>query len=90
MAFILKNLAEKYLKNEELGFNKNQGIEYFYAFDIHLNSFVPFYFFAIALQIFIIPLVISNSHLGTFISNALFFTGIFYYSYVTLMGYYCK
>ena len=90
IAFLFKYLAEKYLKNEELGFNRIQGVEFLYAFDIHCNGFVPFYFFSVILQFLLMPIILSSSLMCTFISNGLFLLGILYYSYVTLLGYYCK
>jgi hypothetical protein len=90
LSFLLKNIVEKYLKNEDLGFNRLQGIEYQYAFDIHCNSFVPFYFFSFILQYFFAPLIISDNMISVFISNGLFLIGIIYYGYVTLLGYYGK
>jgi hypothetical protein len=90
IAFLFKNIAEKYFKNEELGFNRTQVVEFLYAFDIHCNGFVPFYTLAVVLQFFLIPIVVSDSLFCTFFSNGLFLLGILYYAYVSLLGYYCK
>ena len=90
ISFLLKNIVEKYLKNQELGFNRSQTIEFQYAFDIHCNAFVPFYFFSFILQFLTMPYIISDSIFSVFISNGLFLTGILYYAYVTLLGYYGK
>lgn len=90
IAFLFKYLVEKYLKDDELGFNRTQGVEFMYAFDIYCNAFVPFYFFNVVIQFFLLPLVTYNSLINTFISNGLSFIGVVYYCYVTLLGYYCK
>ncbi len=90
LSLLLKYLVEKYLKNEELGFNKSQGVEFLYAFDIHCNSFVTFYSISVVLQFLFIPLINSNSLINTLISNGFVLIGIIYYCYVTLLGYYCN
>lgn len=90
LAFTLKYLVEKYLKNEELGYNRNQNVEFLYAFDIHCNSFIPLYFFSTIIQYIFLPLILTDSYFSTIISNSLYTIGVLYYFYVTLLGYYCK
>jgi len=77
------------LRNEEATFSKGQTVESIYAFDIHCNAFVPFYFFTNILQFFCLPVIFKEGYLGTVISNILFTVGILYYFYVTMLCYYC-
>lgn len=87
---IIRYLIEKYLRNEEATFSKGQSVESIYAFDIHCNAFVPFYFFTNILQFLCLPIILNEGYLATVISNILYTIGILYYFYVTLLCYYCK
>lgn len=89
ISFTLKHIADKYFKNDDLGFT-HQGVDYLHAFDIHCNSSVPMYTFSVVIPFFILPIVLNESFLSTMLSNALALTGILYYCYVTLLAYYCN
>ena len=70
--------------------SKSQVIEYFYAFDVHCNSFVPLYFFACTLQFLFLPILISDSFTSLIVSNLLYAAGTMIYCMVTTLGYFCK
>jgi len=70
--------------------NKLQSIEYFHAFDIHSNSFVPFYLFTNVVQYFLLPFIIKYEKLSLILGNTLYALGTAMYFTVTISGYFCK
>lgn len=70
--------------------NKLQTIEYFYAFDIHSNAFVPFYFFCWTVKYFILPIIVNEGKASLLLGNILYAVGCTMYIVVTAMGYFCK
>ena len=89
ISLVCKIVIDRYFRNDEIGTNKEQKIEYVYAFDIHCNSFVPLYFFSGVIPFCLLPLVNGNGgFLQVLISNGLTFIGVLYYFYVTFMGYF--
>lgn len=90
VSFSLRYLIEKYYKNEDLTMNKIQSIEFFYAFDIHSNSFVPFYFLSWSLKFVLLFLLVNDTITSLIIGNSLYAAGCIMYVRVTVMGYFCK
>lgn len=88
-AFINKVIIDKYFKSNDMSINKEQNVEYVYAFDIHCNAFVPMYFFCGIIPFFILPITKGyTSYIQVIISNCLQCVGVMYYCYVTFMGYF--
>lgn len=88
IAMVSKVVIDKFFKSNEIGINKEQTIEYVYAFDIHCNSFVPLYFFCAVLPFIFLPLVNGYNIIQVIIGNSLLCIGVLYYCYVTFMGYF--
>lgn len=62
-------------------------VEWMYAFDIHCNSFFPFFIIVYMIQYFILPIVLSTSFFAFVTSNVLYTIGFGYYFYITHLGY---
>ncbi len=62
-------------------------VEWMYAFDIHCNSFFPFFIIIYMIQYFILPIVLSTSFFAFVTSNVLYTIGFGYYFYITHLGY---
>mmetsp|Transcript_5161 Transcript_5161/g.5298 ORF Transcript_5161/g.5298 Transcript_5161/m.5298 type:complete len:279 (-) Transcript_5161:28-864(-) len=88
ISFVLRYLIETYYKNEDLTMNKIQNIEYFYAFDIHSNSFVPFYFCVSTVQFILLPILVNDGKASLVLGNTLYATGSLFYLMVTTSGYF--
>ncbi|MCQ2818847.1 MAG: unc-50 family protein [archaeon] len=89
IALVCKVVIDKYFRNDEIGTGKEQRVEYLYAFDIHCNSFVPFYFFTAVIPFCLLPIVNGKGNfLKCFISNTLTCIGVLYYFYVTFLAYF--
>lgn len=78
---------EKNYKINELAMNRSTNIEYFYAFDVHCNSFVLLYCCVSSVQYIFLPMIDSNSFISIIISNTLYAAGIILYCLATTMGY---
>lgn len=89
ISLVCKIIIDKYFRNDDLGNNKEQKVEFVYAFDIHCNSFVPFYFFTAVIPFCLLPIVNGNGgFFQVFLSNTLTYLGVLYYFYVTFMSYF--
>jgi hypothetical protein len=64
-----------------------QSIEWLYAFDIHCNSFFPFFLIVHVLHYFFLPFLLSTSITASILSGVFYLIGFAYYSYITSLGY---
>lgn len=89
IAFTFRNIIEAYFRNEDLSMSmsKLQKIELFYSFDIHCNSFVPFYFCTTVIQLILMPLILPDTFISLIISNFLYTIGFCAYFITSSMGY---
>lgn len=62
-------------------------VEWMYAFDIHCNSFFPFFVIVYIVQYFLLPIVLSNSFFAFVLSNTIYTLAFGSYFYVTHLGY---
>ncbi len=62
-------------------------MEWLYAFDIHCNSFFPFFIILYVIQYFFIPLLVDSSFFATFLANSMFAFALSYYFFITFLGY---
>merc|ERR1711862_519439 len=58
-----------------------------YAFDIHCNSYVPFFMLAYIAQFCLLPVLNSESATAAFFANMLYALAFSAYFYVTHLGY---
>jgi hypothetical protein len=64
-----------------------QEVEWLYAFDIHCNSFFPFFVLMYVVQFFLSPLIIGPDFLACLLANSLYAFAGGYYVYITFLGY---
>nr|BBC28483.1 uncharacterized conserved protein [Eudorina sp. NIES-3984] len=58
-----------------------------YAFDVHCNSYFPFFLVLYVLQFVLSPLLLWQSSLSAALSNALYVVGLGLYNYMNFLGY---
>ncbi|PXF48679.1 Protein unc-50-like [Gracilariopsis chorda] len=81
-------LANQYLRIESAGSHTtDQKVEWLYAFDVHCNSFFPFFILLYVLQYFLLLLFMREGYVSTFLANATYALAFGYYFYVTFLGY---
>lgn len=84
---VLWIIANKYLIKSNY---KGQDVEWAYAFDIHLNAFVPMLVISHIFQLFFYHVFLKHYwFLPLFIGNTLWLIAIGYYLYITFLGYSC-
>ncbi|XP_060080024.1 protein unc-50 homolog [Ylistrum balloti] len=67
---------------------RGQDVEWGYAFDVHLNAFFPLLMILHLFQlIFLVPLIYQDHFIGLLIGNTFWLVAIFYYVYITFLGY---
>lgn len=67
---------------------RGQDVEWAYAFDVHLNAFFPLLMILHLFQlIFLVPLIYQDHFIGLLIGNTFWLVAIFYYVYITFLGY---
>lgn len=86
---LLIALMTKYFFDKYLNCSTTQKLEFTHAFDIHTNSFVVMYVFAVILPYIFLPICSRDEHfIQIFISNIFVFYGILYYFYVSYVEYF--
>jgi hypothetical protein len=64
-----------------------QRVEWLYAFDIHVNSFFPFFLILYVLQFFLLPFLLLDSIVSTVFANLLYLIAFTVYFYLSFVGY---
>lgn len=64
-----------------------QKMEWMYAFDIHCNSFFPFFLVLYVLHYLLLPLLLQSTWLAATFSNLLYAVATCYYLYIMSLGY---
>lgn len=81
-------LANQYLLMDNTGpHTTEQKVEWLYAFDIHCNSFFPFFILLYVVQYFLLLVLIRESFVCTLLANTMYALAFSYYLYVTFLGY---
>lgn len=62
-------------------------VEWFYAFDIHCNSFFPLSLLLYILQYLLIFVLFNHGYIALFLSNTLYIVALGYYYYITFLGF---
>ena len=68
-------------------FQPGSGVEWAYAFDVHLNAFTPLLIIAHGLLLCLYKLICQPYILSTLLGNTLWLLAISYYIYITFLGY---
>jgi len=79
-------VSNKYLRVQSFH-GVEQKMEWMYAFDIHCNSFFPFFLVLYVLHYFLLPFIIQPTFAATVVGNVLYAVAFGYYSYITSLGY---
>ncbi|CDW76108.1 UNKNOWN [Stylonychia lemnae] len=89
ISFGCKFIAERYMRKEDKQsvHAAINSIEPMYAFDIHCNSFFPFFVFAYLFQLLLLPLTNREGIIPLICSNTLHFIAAAYYWFLTFRGY---
>lgn len=81
-------VANQYLLIENPGSHTtDQKVEWLYAFDIHCNSFFPFFINLYVIQYFLLPVIMKEGFVFTMLANSLYAVSFCYYLYITFLGY---
>lgn len=81
-------LANQYLLIENAGSHTTeQKVEWLYAFDVHCNSFFPFFILLYVFQYFLMMVFMKEGFVFTLLANATYALAFSYYLYVTFLGY---
>jgi len=64
-----------------------QRVEWLYSFDIHCNSFFPFFLITYTVQYALLPLLLQPGFFATFLSNTMYLAAFGVYFYNTFLGY---
>jgi UNC-50 family len=81
-------IANHYLLVEHGGGHTNeQTVEWLYSFDIHCNSFFPFFILLYVVQYFLLLLFVRGGILAVVSANGLYAVAFCYYFYITFLGY---
>mmetsp|Transcript_26389 Transcript_26389/g.44560 ORF Transcript_26389/g.44560 Transcript_26389/m.44560 type:complete len:253 (-) Transcript_26389:216-974(-) len=79
-------LANKYLRQRH-SHSVEQEVEWMYAFDVHINSYMCSFVLTHVLQYFLLPVLLSPRMLSSLLANALYGASIIWYAYITHLGY---
>ena len=82
IATILKHCCNRYLR-----IVSTEDVEWAYAFDVHLNAFIPLLIILHGFQLVFIALIEQNYWISTFIGNTFWLIALSYYFYITFLGY---
>ncbi|XP_023242907.1 protein unc-50 homolog A-like [Centruroides sculpturatus] len=66
---------------------QDQDVEWGYAFDVHLNAFLPLLILLHVVQLFLYYVGYDNSFIYRFFGNSLWLLALGYYIYITFLGY---
>lgn len=80
-------LANAFLRQSRGVVPEEDHVEWFYAFDIHCNSYVPLFVFVHVAQFCLLPLLNSESCTSALLANALYAVAFCAYFYITHLGY---
>jgi UNC-50 family len=81
-------LANHYLLIEYSGSHTTeQTVEWLYAFDVHCNSFFPFFILLYVVQYFLMLILLRDGFFECLLANSLYALAFSYYFYITFLGY---
>lgn len=86
IASTLRWIANKYMRQRRVMSNE-QCVEWLYAFDVHCNSFFPFFLLLYPGQYFLSPFLMQHDFVAGLFSNTLYCFASCVYIYITFLGY---
>ncbi|KAJ5080422.1 protein unc-50 [Anaeramoeba ignava] len=79
-------ISNKYLKKTGLHIAE-QFVEFQYSFDIHCNSYFPFFIITNIIVYLLLPIILSTSRISIIFGNFLYIFAYSVYFYITFLGY---
>jgi hypothetical protein len=83
---IYRIIINNFLKTTSIH-STDQKLEWAYCFDVHCNSFVPFFLLTYIIQFLFLPILNSEGYVPALLSNLLYLSAITMYWYITFLGY---
>ncbi|GAA5871287.1 hypothetical protein JCM3774_000901 [Rhodotorula dairenensis] len=80
-------LSNRFLRHATHVHATDQKVEWPYAFDIHANSFFPFFLQLYVAQLVLAPVVTRSNWVCLWVGNTLYLSAFTQYAYVTYLGY---
>ncbi|KWU44476.1 UNC-50 protein [Rhodotorula sp. JG-1b] len=80
-------LSNRFLRHATHVHATDQKVEWPYAFDIHANSFFPFFLQLYVAQLLLAPVVTRSNWVCLWVGNTLYLSAFTQYAYVTYLGY---
>jgi len=80
-------LCNKYFQARHPHSSSSQKVEWFYAFDVHCNAFLPAFLILGVLQYLLLPLLVRGGVLPTLLSNSLHLAAALAYVHITVLGF---
>jgi hypothetical protein len=65
----------------------SQSVEWGYCFDVHCNSFVPWFMLTYVVQLLLLSVVLRDGIVAVLVSNVLYLCASGAYWYITFLGY---
>ncbi|KAL8283435.1 hypothetical protein RQP46_005845 [Phenoliferia psychrophenolica] len=84
---ILWALSNRFLTHASHTHATDQRVEWPYAFDVHANSFFPFFLQLNVAQLLLAPVVTRSNWVCLWVGNTLYLSAFTQYVYVTYLGY---
>jgi len=82
IATFLKHCCNRYLRTAS-----TEDVEWAYAFDVHLNAFIPLLTILHGFQLLFVTFIEQNYWFSVFIGNTFWLVALTYYFYITFLGY---
>ena len=82
IATLLKHGCNRYLRTAS-----TEDVEWAYAFDVHLNAFIPLLIILHGFQLILLPFIKQGFWLSVFVGNTFWLVALSYYFYITFLGY---
>lgn len=82
IATFIKHACNRYLRTAS-----TEDVEWAYAFDVHLNAFIPLLIILHGIQLIFVTFIEQNYWLSIFIGNTFWLIALTYYFYITFLGY---
>ncbi|KAF9504793.1 hypothetical protein BS47DRAFT_1354767 [Hydnum rufescens UP504] len=74
------------LPSPPISHQTENSLEWTYAFDVHTNTFFPFYLWLYVIQLFLARLIDQDRWLSLWLGNTLYLAAFAQYTYITYLG----
>ncbi|MBW0550720.1 hypothetical protein O181_090435 [Austropuccinia psidii MF-1] len=87
ISILLWVVSNRFLSHSSHTHATDQRVEWQYAFDVHVNSFFPFFLNLYVFQLFLAPVITWDNWVCLWIGNSIYLIASIQYIYVTYLGY---